>query len=380
QGGFDIVIGNPPYVRIHSLEKNKSDYFIKKFNVAKGQIDLYSLFIEKSINLLRDKGKFSFIIPRFIQFNLDSEPVRNLLLNYSIENLTEVGKAFDEVNTECLIFVLSKDDNNVINIYNYYPKQKLEKTKILNKNIFLTYPNKIFNTLLSKKDFEIIKKISEDTENLSEVAALRRGMEIGKKYIKGIRFGIKTLLGEDVSRYYINFQNTYCNKDHKEVKRLKEFSETEKLLIRRVSDNLIISYDNSNFYFLKNLYSLISDKYNLKYLLGIINSKTLNYYFKKYFTTKKEEIFPEIQIYQLNKFPIKIIDFNNNEEKTLYDRIVEMVDQMLEVQKKYHNAKTENEKTIYKKQTDILDNQIDRLVYRLYGLTEEEISIVEESN
>ena len=55
----------------------------------------------------------------------------------------------------------------------------------------------------------------------------------------------------------------------------------------------------------------------------------------------------------------------------------EMVDQMIDIQKKYHNAKTENEKNIFKKQIDILDNQIDQLVYKLYRLTDEEIKIVE---
>jgi Tfp pilus assembly PilM family ATPase len=60
--------------------------------------------------------------------------------------------------------------------------------------------------------------------------------------------------------------------------------------------------------------------------------------------------------------------------------MVEMVEQMLEIQKKYNNAKLENEKMMYKKQIDILDNQIDQLVYKLYGLTEEEIKIVEGEN
>ena len=80
-GGFDVVIGNPPYVRIHLLDKIQLDYFKDRYSVCKGQIDLYSLFIEKSISYLsKSNGLVSFIVPRFLKFNIDSEEVRKLFL------------------------------------------------------------------------------------------------------------------------------------------------------------------------------------------------------------------------------------------------------------------------------------------------------------
>ena len=102
------MIGNPPYVRIHLIDKNYMEYFKEKYIVFGGQIDLYSLFIEKSINLFKNKGIFSFIVPRFLKFNIDSEKVRLLMLDYSLNNLTEVGKAFENVSTECIVFVIAK--------------------------------------------------------------------------------------------------------------------------------------------------------------------------------------------------------------------------------------------------------------------------------
>jgi len=71
------------------------------------------------------------------------------------------------------------------------------------------------------------------------------------------------------------------------------------------------------------------------------------------------------------------IDISKSSEKQRHDRMVEMVEQMLELQKKFHGAKLESEKNMFKKQIDYLDNQIDRLVYQLYGLTDNEIKIVE---
>jgi hypothetical protein len=82
----------------------------------------------------------------------------------------------------------------------------------------------------------------------------------------------------------------------------------------------------------------------------------------------------------LNPFTIKKIDFSNSNEKEKHDMMVEMVDQMLERQKKYHTATIETEKNLFKKQIDILDRQIDQLVYQLYDLTPEEIAIVENAS
>jgi len=378
-GGFDVVIGNPPYVRIHLINKKLLPYYKKNYDTYRGQIDLYSLFIEKSLKILNNKGKLSFIVPRFLKFNLDSEMLREILLNYSIENLTEVGKVFTKVNTECIVFVLSKFNKNKINIYDYYPNNKLNFIKSIDKNIFYSFPNKIFNTIISDAEFIIIKKMLNNSTKLGNISRIKRGIEISKKNIKENKSGVKTLLGEEVSKYFNNYKNTFCKENHEEIKRLKSYSEIEKILIRRVANKIIASYDNEGYYFTKNLYSLISEQFNLKFLLSIINSSLLNFFFKKYFTTKKEDIFPEIQSYQINQLPIANINLSENKEKQIYDSLISLVDQMLDAQKLYHNAKTENDKKLYKQKIDLIDKQIDTLVYELYGLTENEIKIIEES-
>jgi hypothetical protein len=76
-------------------------------------------------------------------------------------------------------------------------------------------------------------------------------------------------------------------------------------------------------------------------------------------------------------FPIRTIDFSNPDEKAQHDKLVSLVDNMLELQKKYHEARMERDKEIYERQIKIVDEQIDRLVYDLYGLTDEEIKVVE---
>jgi hypothetical protein len=79
------------------------------------------------------------------------------------------------------------------------------------------------------------------------------------------------------------------------------------------------------------------------------------------------------------QLPIRTIDFSNAEEKAQHDKLVALVDNMLELQKKYREARMEIDKGLYEQQIRILDAQIDRLVYDLYGLTEEEVKVVEKN-
>lgn len=82
---------------------------------------------------------------------------------------------------------------------------------------------------------------------------------------------------------------------------------------------------------------------------------------------------------KLRFIPYSIIDFSNPKEKKMHDDLVPMVDKMLKLQKKYHSIRLEQDKKLYKTQIDLLDHQMDTLVYKLYNLKEEEIKVVEES-
>ena len=90
--------------------------------------------------------------------------------------------------------------------------------------------------------------------------------------------------------------------------------------------------------------------------------------------------FPQVTIFSLSQIPICKIDFSNPSEKAQHDKLVSLVDNMLELQKKYHDARMERDKELYEQQIRIVDAQIDRLVYDLYGLTEEEVKVVGEGS
>ena len=112
-----------------------------------------------------------------------------------------------------------------------------------------------------------------------------------------------------------------------------------------------------------------------KYLLGILNS-SVNFFLFRTILPKLRGDFYEPSYVFFKDFPIRTIDFTNPDERAQHDKLVALVDTMLELQKKYHEARMEPDKELYERQIKTVDAQIDGLVYDLYGLTGEEIKVV----
>jgi hypothetical protein len=255
----------------------------------------------------------------------------------------------------------------------------LQFVKTVEKDFFSSLPNTIFNTVISPEEFLIIQKIQSKSTPLQALATIKRGMEIGKNDIRENKKGLPTLLGEDVNPYGIEYQKTYCNPKHKEVLRLESLSTMPKVLVRRVANTLLATYDDQNYYFIKNLYGIISNQIHLKALTGLLNSRLLRFFLKKYFTTKKEDIFPEIQVYQLEQLPIKVLNLNEKQEKQTYEQLIMLVEKLLDLQQKIAAARVPQDKTLLNRVLEATEKQLDNLVYQIYQLTSAEIAIIEKN-
>jgi len=190
-------------------------------------------------------------------------------------------------------------------------------------------------------------------------------------------------------KYFLNFKNKLLERKNSfsggdfykfsAARNLNKFKHIRILVPDILVENRISIDLNGEFLHGPAIHSLVLKKdYNIssKSLLALMNSKIFWFFIKNTSTALRGNAYRLVPEY-LNPFPLPFLS-KKDEKLTVYQKKSELiVDQMLEVQKKYHNAKTENEKTIYKKQIDILDNQIDQLVYKLYNLTDEEIRIVE---
>jgi hypothetical protein len=349
--GFDIVISNPPYVVVR-----KGIYKGYKWDT-----DLYTLFYELSFKLLKDKGILSFITPRFFLFNKENFEMRKYLLNeVNILSMVEC-KPFDAI-TENEISIIKKE-HAITEIIPFYAFFELNRVKFLNhyfkkwskSNRFLE-----INPYLSIEIFDILKKIETNSFLLKEVSESKRGAEIGKNDLKNNHNGKPILIGGDVQKFSIESTNAKIDINHKEYLRLKDYfnNSSSMILLRRVSKDLIASISENNIAFSKNLYGIkLKKPNNRKIILALLNSKLLNFYYKNKFSTKKEEVFPEIQTYFFEQLPIKIPNIQQN--------IISLVNQILSM--KQHDLQSD---------TSHLEAEIDAIVFHLYGLTESEMMTV----
>jgi hypothetical protein len=261
---------------------------------------------------------------------------------------------------------------------------------------FRLYKNPPMRTLLNKIESE-----SLELHKLAMVKAGLKAYEIGKgnplqtdEMKKKRIYHSKQKLdqsyrvylnGKDVRRYLSTWSGEYLKYGpNLAAPRDPTLFEGERILVRQIPSpppyaiNAIVASSEE----LNDINSMIvkaKGGYSLRYILGILNSRLLTLWFDYKFDKFQRAIFPQFKVNELSKFPIRTIDFSNPAEKVQHDKLVALVDNMLELQKKYHETRMERDKELYERQIKVVDAQIDRLVYDLYGLTKEEIKVVEGS-
>jgi len=144
---------------------------------------------------------------------------------------------------------------------------------------------------------------------------------------------------------------------------------------------LIAVIDQKQFIVRDNLYTILPREkdINLFYILGLLNSQLLNWFYQTIINPEKGEALAQVKRGHLAQLPIRKIDFSNITEKKLHDKTVALVDIMLDLNKKIQTAKG-NEQEQIQKQINETDKEIDALVYKLYNLKPEEIKIIEGNN
>ena len=463
-GGFDCVIGNPPYVKEYT---DKTAFQFKDGKLKKyyqGKMDLWYSFACFSIDLLKRNGLHSFIATNNWITSAGASIFRNKLLSESrILKFVDFSdfKVFENASIQTMIYVIKKEKQS--------KKYKVKYTRILNKNILVqdlkdrlnTNIRKIkekntinyewFNAVIVPNEL-IDKTISFIDSNINKVIEKIKGN--GNYYFNkfNVANGIHThhslvtkkmlnLLNSDftvgdgifelsdkekqklhltekenellkplytsneLQRYNANNNNKnwliYTDSSFKNKRKIESFPniknhldkfkvvitsdnkpyglhrsreerffKNEKIAVLRKSKFPKFTYINFDSYILAEFYIIKPEDINLKYLTAILNSKLVHFWL--YYKGKKQG-----DQLQIDKAPLLEIPLIKTENQNVKNKLVSFVDQMLEVQKKYHSATSEDDKKFHKQKIDILDRQIDKLVYGLYGLTDEEIKIVE---
>lgn len=366
KGGFDIVIGNPPYgAKLTSKEKN---LYRKLYPETQFKIDTYSLFLLHSLNVLTKGGFCYFIIPNTLLDNFFEEEVRKVLLRnvvYEINDLSD--KVFDTAVVHSMIFAFSKANmkeyiirvstsNSLGDINVFIPKSFFEKQPQCTYSI-RTYGSN-----------DLLEKLKDNSIRLADIIDIRQAIKSGddKHYITDVPFSddYKPILrGKDVRKYvkidpclYIKYGK------HLACPRSSGIFEQPKILIREAGSEITATYDDQNYYIMSSLYNaiLIDKKYSLKFVLGLLNSKLFQYIMYKMTFEKTKGAFTKAKIYHYYELPVK--NCSPSQQKV----IIDCVDKILTTKKIDPSVDTSS-----------LELEIDNLVYQLYGLTEEEIEIVE---
>ncbi len=333
-GGFDIVVGNPPYVVIkggrflygYQYSDLKIKYIKKKYQSAQQQINTYMLFVEKSLYLINNKGYLSFIIPNTFLANEYSQRFRELILSKTkIADIYNVGLAFSDASVETLIITLNYQKKGYTSIKYKGHKKEIDLIKIAE----LT-PDKKILLNINAENLPLIKKMQKHSL-LSEFAKVWRGITTGsKKHLSNTAKNNKykkVLSGTEIKRYYYNTNKEFVFYDKSVLERARDeriFLLEEKLVSKFVGNKLTFCFDDKQNYVLNTacVTEVIDSSVNIKYLLAILNSKLLNYYFTAIYTDYRDT-FPIMKSGNIEQLPIP--KANKNIQKQLSQKANKLI-------------------------------------------------------
>ncbi len=391
--GFDVVIGNPPYLLIQNLpDKSIIQFYNQVYISAKYKPDLFALFIEKATKIQRINGLLSFIVP-YTWLSIDQhKPVREILLNLRLTVIIDLPqKIFESSDLDTTIFISEKKKClDKISIGEVVIDRINITRKILIDNIKQSEDLKI-SLNISDKDFNILKKIQTAGEELGKKFEVSQGYipyrradlikRYGKK--KGDEIVDKRLWhsdskingnykqeiqGRDLRRFTHGLSNQYVKYGkHVAGYVAEKFFKEPRILIMEVTRGdfykITASYSEIELYNTPSIINIIeptNDKKKLITLLGLLNSRLYSWYhYKMHSKAQAKTSIPKILVKEVRTLPIHI---------DLPPYFIINVNQILTLKKENPEA-----------DTSALEAEIDQMVYKLYGLTKEEIKIIEES-
>lgn len=410
-GGFEAVIGNPPYGfhQIHS--ENLKIYFKKNLLSSQGSFEHYFLFYEKTLQLLKTGGLHGFIVPVTWLTIPSAKSLRALILsNYWIKEIIWLPElVFAEAQVNTLVSIIQKADpkRTLVNIYDSLGFKKLPKeTRLYDQKCFIEqgYYIAIFE---AESDRKILKKMAGIANGLSEFARPCSGYnpyETGKgiapnggphtsETVKAKPYHSKEkinddwkpeIIGRDLGRYSIRVGGERWIKygPWLAAQRDPENFRGSRILVQEITGGkekrIVAAFSNNELYHSRDVIpiKIEKDKPHAYYLLGILNSYLITWYHHKRNPKAQKGLFPKVLVSDLNKLPIRTINFEDPADVARHDQMVSLVNQMLELNKKLAESKVPQTKEMLRRQIESTDRQIDDLVYKLYDLTDEEIKIV----
>jgi hypothetical protein len=261
-----------------------------------------------------------------------------------------------------------ESNGDIVNIFQSETDKKLFKKILLNSDYLETY----FSINVGIKPYQVGKGKPKQVKKTVEERVFDSETKLDKYYRKYLR-------GSDINRYvtaplkerYLKYGEWLA-----EPRPAANFDAPVKIFMRQTGDSLIATIDENQYLCLNNMHVLVPfEKVNAKYFLGIINSSLLNWYYQT-LNPEKGEALAEVKKSNVAKLPIKQLD---KSQKSLHNEIVHLVETMLQLQKEKQQTTLPDKLDQLKTRIEYTDEKINKLVFELYGLGEEERRIVEAS-
>ncbi len=403
-GGFDCVIGNPPYG--YMISDKEQEYFSIKYKYQDYQKDLYLLFLERYSRILKITGLLGVIVSNTWLQSITYKNIRYYLTNeffwLKILHLTEkVFKAV--VDTHVLIFervpgFIPKNEKLIVEVKNNTGVRPLHSLflKGIPRNgdpINIVAPEAVQN--LFRKIRNKSRPLSEFCDVYNGIKPFEKGKGIPpqtdeivkdkpyvKKDLKPNNKWSPLLRGSLINRYQNLWNNNYWilyGEWLAAPRDVEIFKAPSKIVVRQTGDSIIAVISDDSFFARNNLHIILpkSNDYDLNYILAIINSSLIEFYYS-IMNPEKGEALAEVKKHHVEELPIRPIDPTILKDKSIHDKLVLIVSSIIDLHKKLQLTHNEREKTIIQRQIDATDRKIDNLVYELFGLKEDEIKIVEQ--
>jgi type I restriction-modification system DNA methylase subunit len=457
-GGFDAIVGNPPYIRIQTMKEwtpLQVEYLKSHYTSAsKGNYDIYVVCVERALSLLNKNGKLGYILPHKFFNSQYGESLRALITKGKhLEKVIHFGdqQIFEGATTYTCLLFLNKSECEELTFFKVEDLEVWQQTgkaveaKIKTEKVGSTEWN-----FAVGKDNALLEKLIKNQTKLGNLANIFVGTQtsaddifvledcvLSQRFVTGFSKALEKkvkvelnatkpfLRGKDIRRYaplipdarlicpyeiksdefkfiseneikeifpltYSYLQENRNALSQREGGKFKNrnwyafgypksmtlFQRT-KIIVPDYNNVASFTFDDGGLFY-KTGYGLLlkDDALSPFYILGLLNSPLLFWYLCKIGTTLRGG-YVRFWTKYIEQLPIRTIDFANPEDKAMHDKMVQLVERMLDLHKKKQQANADSEKELFDHQIKATDNEIDELVYKLYGLTEEEIKILE---
>jgi len=401
-GGFDVVIGNPPYIFTREqLTTSDRLYFSAYYKLSWEKQNTYLLFMELLLKLINKNGRGGYIVPNSWLTIESGKLIRPIIIPH-LDLIVDLNySVFEKVSMEPSIFVVVGSDgtdplpvirvNNKteLNNDNYHT---IEKSSLNDANTRIVFSNKGTST-------SIIDKLLNNSITIGDVFDVRTGLQAYEKGkgtpiqsaedVSGHVFdrdknvdknSIKYLQGSDVSRYAIGWSGKWMQYGPwlSQPRTIDIFCRP-RILVREITSKfpncVEAAYIDAKMLNNKSVLNILhenDDEATLKILLGVLNSRIMSIYYKSKAVKSARKIFPKIVIRNLREFP-----YPKNIATQDRNKLIEFVDLMLNYKIKLINQRTPQEKEMLERQIIINNDNIDKLVNKLFGLTNAEVEQIE---